>query len=1086
MKRYILIALVIISSCTENKMQEEKLFVLKQHTGINFNNQLSYDETFNPYLYRNFYNGGGVAIADINNDGLDDIYLTGNMVDNKLYLNKGDWQFEDITESAGVDCPNVWSSGATFVDINNDGFLDLYVCKAGKPEGQNRNNQLFINNGDLTFADASKEYGLDITGLSVQSAFFDYDKDGDLDCYLLNNSIKAIGAFDLIKDQRKIYDPENNGNKLLRNDNGYFVDVTKESGIYGSKIGFGLGVTLGDFNNDNWPDLYIANDFFEKDYLYINNKKGGFTEELENYFQSISMGAMGADYADLNNDLQSDIVVTEMLPKTEERKKTKTVFESWDKQQLAKKQGYYNQFSRNTLQRNIGNGKFLEIGRQSNISQTEWSWGSLILDMDNDGLKDIFITNGIYKDLLDRDYIAYEANDEQIRQKIKKGGKSIITDLIDAMPSKAISNVAFKNNGNFDFADSSKEWGLDLPSFSNGSAYSDLDNDGDLDLVVNNVNMPSFIYENTTDSLKNRSVSIQLIKDQSFAVGAKVYIKTSDGTVRFAENYTTRGFQSNVSPTIHLGVGDAKVIDSLWVKWQDGSITVKTDLQTNKKYKVNKEDATSFNASSPPTILSSSLLNKHDPLFQFTHVENKNVDFNKERLIPQMHSNEGPALAVADLNHDGIDDFFIGGAKNQSGRLFISSPTGFDEITSPFIEEINSEDTDAIFFDGDGDNDLDLYIAHGGRAYSQYSTSLNDTYYTNINNTFVKSKKALSFTKTIASSVVTASDYDKDGDIDLFVGERYKTNLYGQPCSGLILKNDGKGNFTELRPEQFNDIGMITDAAWVDINNDGWNDLVVSGEWMPLKVFINDKSKLVDSNKEYNLDATKGIWSSIAIVDIDKDGDSDIIAGNLGRNNFFSSEMKMYIADFDKNGFKEQIICKKENGKYYPIVEKDELVTQLPYLKKRFLYYKDYGKADIESIFTTEALKQAQQYTIQTLSSTIFFNHDGKFIAKKLPNEVQYSPVYSITYGDINDDGHLDLFLGGNQYLVKPQFGSYDASKGWAIFGPFNKDTPIDKPKNLGIEGQIRNLKWVTTKNKKILVAAINNNQTNFYTINEK
>ncbi|RLD26349.1 MAG: VCBS repeat-containing protein, partial [Bacteroidetes bacterium] len=848
MKNLIFLLILLLLSCKVDLKKDTSLFVLKDSSiGILFENTLTYTESFNPYIYRNFYNGGGVAIGDINNDGLEDIYFTGNMVDNKLYLNKGNWQFEDITLKAQVSCPDVWSTGATFVDINGDGFLDIYVCKSGKPGGTKRHNELFINNGDLTFTESSNEYGLDVEGLSIHAAFFDYDKDGDLDCYILNNSIKSIGAYDLIKDQRTIPDETGGGNKFFRNDNGKFKDITVEAGIYTSKIGFGLGITLGDFNNDDWTDIFISNDFFEKDYLYINDAKGGFKEQLEDYFESISMGSMGADLADLDNDLHTDLLVTEMLPASQERQKTKTIFESWDKQKLAKRQGYFNQFSRNTLQRNLGDGNFIELGRKANVSATEWSWSALIFDMDNDGLKDVFISNGIFKDLLDRDYLTYEANDETIKNRINSNEKEVIKKLIDAMPSNAVPNAIFRNLGNFDFVNKSKDWGFNLPSFSNGSAYGDLDNDGDLDIVVNNVNMPSFIYENTTDTLTHRSITLKLSqKDKNpNGIGAKVIIKYGDDSMAYVENYTSRGFQSSVPSKIHFGLGNTKIIDSLWLKWSDGYTTVLTNLPTNKTYTI-KHPA---NRDSLYTHLKKaskkSIIENVTPLFNFKHKENNYIDFNNERLLTQMYSNEGPAFASQDINGDGKVDFFVGGAKNQSGKLFISSSKGYDEISEPFVKDISSEDVDAIFFDGDNDGDFDLYVCHGGKAFSPYSIALKDSYYINENNTFIKAKNSPSFPIPISSSVVKAADYDNDGDLDLFVGERYKTNTYGQPGSGYILENDGQGNFKTSKDNILQDIGMITDASWTDINNDGWQDLIVSGEWMPIKIFININSKLV-------------------------------------------------------------------------------------------------------------------------------------------------------------------------------------------------------------------------------------------------
>ena len=1089
MRQLIVFTILLIVSCNEKTKKNTSLFTLTDaSTGISFQNKLTYNETFNPYIYRNFYNGGGVAIADINNDGLEDIYFTGNMVDNKLYLNKGNWQFEDITLKAGVSCPGVWSTGATFADINGDGLLDLYVCKSGKPEGTNRHNELFINNGDLTFTESSKEYGLDVMGLSIHAAFFDYDKDGDLDAYILNNSLRSIGGFDFVKDQRTIPDASGDGNKFFRNDDGKFIDITLKAGIYASEIGFGLGITLGDFNNDNWTDIFISNDFFEKDYLYINNTKGGFKEQLEDYFGSISMGSMGADLADLNNDGLTDLMVTEMLPASLERQKTKTLFESWDKNKIARQKGYFNQYSRNTLQRNLGDNTFMELGRQAQVAATEWSWGALLFDMNNDGLRDIFISNGIYKDLLDRDYLTYTANEETIKSKVNSNQKDVITKLIDAMPSQAISNASFHNLGDFSFENKSEDWGLGLPSFSNGSAYADLDNDGDLDLVVNNVNMPSFVYENTTDTLTHRSITLKFVQKgkNPNVISAKATIKYGDDKIGYGENYASRGFQSSVPLGIHFGVGNARYIDSLWVKWPDGSTTILSDLATNRTYTIQSPIETTDSIAFPKNKSKKSITQDISPLFDFTHKENEYIDFNNERLLTQMYSNEGPAFASEDINKDGKIDFFIGGAKNQSGKLFISSSEGYKTLISPFVNEINSEDIDAIFFDGDNDGDMDLYVCHGGKAYSPYSTALNDTYYINENNTFTKASSSPSFTRTISSSVVKAADYDNDGDIDLFVGERYKTNLYGLPASGYILENDGHGNFKTIENDALTNIGMITDASWVDINNDGWQDLIVLGEWMPIKIFINTNSKLEDKSSSYNLSNTSGIWSSMELADVDNDGDLDIVAGNIGLNNFFEADMRMYISDFDGNGFQEQIICKKKNNTYYPIVDKDELISQIPSLKKKLLYYKEYSTADIKSIFSEEVLKKAIYIDLQIIESAVFFNEQGKFVLRKLPSKIQYAPVYAITSADINGDGFEDLFFGGNQYLVKPQFGRYDASKGWAIFGPYTSKSEKVEVFSLNIKGQIRDLKWIDHGTNKILIAPINDEKTSFKTFENK
>ncbi len=1069
---------------------ENPLFLLKDSTiGIDFNNLLTYDEEFNPYIYRNFYNGGGVALGDINNDGLVDIYLTGNMVDNKLYLNLGNWKFEDITIPAGVACSNVWSSGATFADINNDGFLDIYVCKAGKPGGANRHNELFINNGDLTFTEMSKEYGLNIEGLSVHSAFFDFDKDGDLDVYVLNNSLRSIGGFDLVENLREIPEEGANGNMFLRNDNGKFKDISLDAGIYTSKIGFGLGITLGDFNNDNWIDIYISNDFFERDYLYINDKKGGFTENLEAYFKSISMGAMGADYADLNNDMLPELMVTEMLPEADERKKTKTLFESWDTQQMAVKSGYFYQYGRNTLQHNLGNKTFLEVGRQASVSATDWSWGALIFDMDNDGLKDIFVSNGIYKDLLDRDYLSYDANETAIKSKINQNEKNVITSLINKMPSKPVPNAAFQNQGNLRFQNKNIEWGLGTPSFSNGSAYGDLDNDGDLDLVINNVNMPAHIYENKTDTLTHRSIKLILVdpENRSNVLGAKATIKSSGQVVGYGENFVSRGFQSSVPYGIHFGVGDLQMIDSLIVEWPNGTTTRVDNIVTNKSYKLVPPKQNHKNISpSNIKVESQGIVAEIDPLFNFTHKKNRYNDFDNERLLTNMNSNEGPAMAIADINDDGKEDFFLGGGKNQSGKLFLSKGIGFEEIDLPFKDDAGSEDTAALFFDGDGDGDLDLYVCHGGKAFSPYAIALHDAYYRNDQNKFTKPEIQPQFRQPISSSVVKSADYDNDGDQDLFVGERYKTNLYGSPGSGYILENNGTGQFKARSEPLLKDLGMITGAEWKDINNDGWMDLIVVGEWMPIKVFLNSNGKLTDESDALGLSRTAGLWTALKITDIDNDGDFDILAGNMGLNSLYETKMKMFIADFDGNGFKEQILTKFINGKYYPIVDKDELVSQIPSLKKSLLYYAEYAQAHMSSIFTDLQIKNALQLELDMVESTIFFNENGKFKAVPLPAKIQYSPIYAIATDDINKDGYQDLSFGGNQYLVKPQFGKFDASEGWVIFGPCLNNGTEPNVYPLFIDGEIRHLSWIECNGEKILIVTKNNENTSFYEIKGK
>ena len=1071
---------LILIFCTGCQTDKSKRFELTHlsATGIAFENTLTYTEEFNPYTYRNFYNGAGVALGDINNDGLLDIYFTGNIVDNKLFLNKGNWQFEDITATAGVACKDVWSTGATFVDINADGYLDLYVCKSGKPGGERRYNELFINQGDNTFVEKAKEYGLAVEGLSVHAAFLDYDKDGDLDCYILNNSIRSVGGYDLIKGQREIPDPNDNGNKFFENQNGKFIDVTAEVGMFTSAIGFGLGITVSDFNKDDWPDLFISNDFFEKDYLYINQKGEGFTEASDDYFGSLSMGSMGADAADLDNDLQPDLLVTEMLPKTIERKKTKAKYDSWDKYTLMQRNGYANQMPRNVLQRNIEGKGFFEVGRKSGVAATEWSWASLLFDMDNDGLRDIFIANGINKDLLDRDYLAYMANEEQVRMLMRQK-QEVIKKLIDIMPSQAVSNVAYKNEGEFNFSDKTSDWGLDLPSFSNGNAYGDLDNDGDLDLVVNNVNMPAFIYKNTTDTLVNRSLQLKLkaSANNTNAVGAKVTLYAEKEKM-VSELYPSRGFQSTVPHRLHFGLGNVQQVDSIVITWPDGQQTQQYNLATNQLLQIEQKNGLA------PVKEKHEVLKEFPTLFQYTHKENNFIEFNRERLLTQMNHNEGPALAVADLNKDGIDDVFIGGGKGQTAALYLSQANGaYQTVVAPFENDKESEDTHAIWVDMDQDQDLDLVVASGGRAFSVYSQDLNDRIYENkgngvlqkVNSPWISDRK-------FSSKALAAADVDRDGKIDLFVGERYSTFTYGVPTDGFLMINQGEGKFKQQVQSSLEKIGMITDASFTDLNNDEWPDLVLVGEWMPITILINENGTFVNKTKEYGLEKTVGLWNVLRLEDLNNDGKMDLIAGNHGTNTFLEPNMKMFINDFDKNGSLEQILCVLRNQKYYPVIDKDELITQLPSLKKKIVYYADYADKDITQILDPVQVDAAYSVSLNQLKSQVFIRNDESFKSLDLPEEIQYSPVYAISPVNIDKNGQKSLYLGGNQYLVKPQFGRYDASKAWR-FSFINEEGKLkfQTPISLGIEGQVRGVLPININNKNIYIFAINDDEVRFY-----
>ncbi len=1066
MRLLVLIAL-LFAGCTG----AEPLFVKRSNTGINFQNTLYFTEDFNPYTYRNFFNGGGVALGDINNDGLVDIYFTGNLVSNRLYLNKGDFQFEDITEMAGVACESNWSAGSTFVDINNDGFLDLYVAKSGKPGGERRYNELFINNGDLTFTESAAVYGLDITGLSVQAAFFDYDGDEDLDVYLLNNSIRSVGAYDLIEGQREIASED--GNQLLENRDGFFVPVSAEKGVYSSAIGFGLGITLSDFNGDHWPDLFISNDYFEKDYLYISQSGEGFIESSNNYFDALSMGSMGADAADLDNDLRPDIMVTEMLPESLARQKSKQVFESWDKFQLAGEMGYHKQYSRNVLQRNLDN-RFYEVGRQLGVSATEWSWASLMFDMDNDGYRDIYVSNGIFKDLLDRDYLTYNANEESLRQQMRQGEEAV-TALIDLMPSSAVPNAVYRNKGDFTFDNVRQLWGLDESSFSNGSAYGDLDNDGDLDLIVNNIDADAFVYENRSERLKHHFLAVELkgTHKNRFAIGAKVQVYLSDGSAMMAEQYPSRGFESSVPNRLHFGLGDRTDIDSLEVIWPNRMRSVHkvqaVDQILTIDYNSSEVKPISLDKTDAGTLLAVELSQKG---INYQHQENRYIDFDAERMLPQYFSNEGPAMASTDLNGDGLDDIFLGGAKGQSAELYLSSSSGYIKITHPFEVHKNSEDVQALFFDADGDGDQDLYVASGGRAFSQVSTDLKDRLYLNENSGVFEYSTETTL-PVFSTGAVAAADVDLDGDLDLWVANRFDTRTYGLPVNSSLLINDGNGQFTPSATESFSQLGMVTTAVFADMNADQRPDLIVGGEWMPITVFYNTISGWIKSEDH---PFASGMWRSITTLDLNGDGVIDIVAGNAGRNGFYKPKMRVYVNDFDRNGRIEQIYAYEVDGDYYPVHDKDELIKQLPGLKKKLLYYADYANASMSDLFSEELLSSSLVLELDTTDSMIFLSSEMGYQSIPLKDEAQYSSIYAIEKGSQNNSS-ATLYLGGNQYGFKPQYGAYDASSGWRLDLNYeNELTQQIRP--LNISGQIRQLRVINTDSARdslILLAAINN-----------
>lgn len=1087
---------LFLSSC--RKLEEgnkEYLFdkLPMDSTGVNFVNQLTFDQEFNIYTYRNFYNGGGVGLGDINNDGLIDIYLTGNQSPNKLYLNKGNFKFEDITDKAGVAGVKAWSTGVALADVNGDGWLDIYVCNSGDIKGDDKENELFINNGDQTFTERAGEYGIADKGFTTHAVFFDFDRDNDLDLYILNNSYQAIGSFNLMKNERPKRDALG-GDKLMRNDGDHFTDVSEQAGIYGSVIGFGLGITVGDIDKDGWPDIYVSNDFFERDYLYLNNHDGTFRERLTDQMKSISGASMGADLADINNDGWPDIFVTEMLPRDNERLKTVTTFENWDRYRYNVKNDYYHQFTRNMLQLNNGNNSFSEIGRLTGMEATDWSWAALMFDMNNDGLKDVFVANGIYQDLTNQDYLQYVSNEEVVRS-IVSGNQVNYKKLVELIPSSPVPDYAFQNMGNFIFVDKAAEWGIGEPNFSNGSAYGDLDNDGDLDLVINSINAPASIIRNQTELLlpENRYLKFNLtgLGKNTQAIGAKIEVIKA-GQKFYVEQMPNRGFESSIDPRPNIGLGKIDTVDQVKVQWPDGKETVLHNLATNQTIKLRQDEAAPALASKSDFVLSPFV--KEDMSIDFIHHENDFVDFDRDKLIYHMLSTEGPRVTKGDVNGDGLDDFFIGGAKDFAGALFIQTAEGTFKRTNKNVFELDkiSEDLGSVFFDADNDNDLDLYVCSGGSEFSSISNAYIDRLYVNDGNgNFVKSNQPLPTTDMESTSVVKAADFDNDGDIDLFVGVRTQSFSYGLPMNGYILSNDGRGKFSNVTSSiapSLTNVGMITDATWTDIDKDGDFDLLVVGEYMPIKVFVNERGKLIDKTDESILQLTNGWWNRIKAADLDNDGDVDFVVANHGLNSRFkASEQKplsMYINDFDKNGTIEQIICTFNGDISYPMVLRHDLTAQIPSLKKKYLKYEEYKNQTVQNIFTESELKEAVKLDVFELGTGILLNDGkGKFTFSRLPVEAQISPMYAIEIDDFDLDGNQDILLGGNLYNVKPEAGRYDASYGIFLKGDGHGKFIAVPSLNSGlkIDGEVRDFVMLKSKGRNLLLVARNNDSVSFY-----
>jgi hypothetical protein len=1093
---FLLAYLLIISACSK-KQQDIVLFELmdKSWTGIDFRNDLVYDEKFNPYTFRNFYNGAGVALGDINNDGLVDIFIAGNQNENKLYLNKGNFQFEDITAKAGLAVAGIWSTGVSMADINGDGLLDIYICKSGPLGRDERHNSLYINNGDLTFTEMAKDYGIADEGLSQHAVFFDFDKDGDLDMYLLNNSSRSVGINDLRVGQRDVRDLLG-GNKLYRNDGGKFVDISEEAGIYGSAIGYGLGVTVADLNRDGWPDLYVSNDFFEKDYLYINNQDGTFTEALEEMITEISMGSMGADIADLNNDGWQDIFVTEMLPATLDRVKTKTPFEDWDKYQANVRAGYFHQFTRNTLQRNLGFQPgtqiphFIDVSRQAGVHATDWSWGALIFDADNDGLKDIFVANGIVKDLTDFDYVDYYVNNQNLIAQFKKDS-ILLTNMIDQFPSNPLRNYLFKNLGDYRFEDIAGSGGMDQLTFSTGAAYADLDNDGDLDLVVNNLNGEVFVFKNNSREINGNNY-VQFDLGGKFGTQVTLF---KDGELYFAEHNPVKGYMSSVDHRLHFGLGKIEQLDSIHIQWPHGAMTVDYDVEVNQMLifsaeKANREWQSTFKPAVP-------ILHAANTTIPWKHKESDFIDFDRDRLRFHMISNEGPKVALGDINGDGWEDLFLPGARGEASAILVQNAGGSFQSHQLFEENRLAEDVGGVFFDANGNGHLDLYVLSGSLEFGNRNPNYQDRLYFNDGKgNFVLSEGHLP-SRFESSSFVKVFDHNGDGALDLLVGTRTIPFAYGLPGDVVLLENQGNGRFEDKTQEfapVLKELGMTTDAWIGDLDGDGEAELLIVGNWMPVKVFKKTDGKYLDRSEEFGFAHTGGLWNKLYVEDLTGEGLPDILIGNMGNNTRLKASKdkpaRLYINDFDQNGSVEQILTIFEGEKSYPLLLKQTLLKQLPGLRKELLNYDIYKDKRIEDLFSDEILNRSLVLELHELETSLFVNQgNGAFAKKELPMEIQSSSVYAIqSMREEATSETAHIFFGGNQSKIKPEIGINMGSYGWHMKLDNSGQMEMVRASDSGffVKGEIRDIQIVNVKNGPVILVSRNNDSPQLFQISKQ
>ena len=1032
-------------------------------TGVDFENSLIEDEFFNILTYEYFYNGAGVAVADFNNDGLDDLVFTSNMGSCEIFSNEGDFSFTNQTEVSGISTKGKWATGVSIVDINQDGLRDIYLCFSGPYGAIQRKNELYINLGDFKFKEKAADYGLDDTGFSTQAAFFDYDRDGDLDMYLMNNMTDETGP-NIIRPKR-INGEMLNTDKLFQNNGDLtFTDVSAVSGI--TIEGYGLGLAIADINGDLWPDIFISNDYLSNDILYLNQQDGTFKNVAEKVFQHTSYSAMGNDIADINNDGKADFMEVDMLPNKNYRQKLMFGKTGHDRFTSEIKTGYEPQFMRNTLQLNRGFSndslpQFSDISFMAGVAATDWSWAPLWADWNNDGWKDLFITNGYPRDITNRDFVDYRSNFARLNSRE-------IFEKLKPLEGAHLANFMFQNKQDLTFEDVSKAWGFDLPGYSSGVAFSDLNNDGQLDLLINNTYSKASIYKNNGHPDENNNfLQIRLTgkKGNLQALGAKINLY-SKGEVQYYEHYLSRGYQSSVSETIHFGLGLEHTVDSLLIQWPDGNYQKLSSIPANQvlniSYNPEAINAKQIKANNRPFKI------EEDPnksLPSFEHRELFYADFNLQPLLPHKHSQLGPGIAVADINGDKLEDFYIGGAYGQSGKLFFNNGgEGFDSLTL-LIENAQYEDMGVLFFDADSDGDQDLYIASGGNEFEAGSKFYKDRLYINDG----KGKFSLdpmALPEIFASSsAVVGADFDKDGDMDLFVGGRLAPNNYPMPGKSQLLQNN-EGQFREVAGEiapGLENIGMVTSALWTDYNQDNWTDLIVVGEWMEITLFENQSGRLVLKENIPGLEGSTGWWNSIIGTDINQDGQTDYIIGNLGLNSRYKSTethpLKIHWADFDKNGKSEAIISYIEDGKRYPMHPRDDIFQQIPVLKKKFNDYHSYAQATLSSLLGQAYLDSTEnKLEAKTFSSILLINKGEEgFDNIPLPNIAQVSPIFGIDAGDFDENGRMEILLAGNFHQTEVITGQYDAGYGLRLEYLDNGEFLI-KDQMLQLKGDVRSL----------------------------